>query len=70
MPLHLGEIFRPSEFKTKLIDYIWRELVIVNDDHKNDAFCSKNYDWVPFFRSLCQKSSKKLTLYISISLHL
>ena len=38
LPLHLREIVRPSEFKTKLIDFIWRELVIVNDDHENDAF--------------------------------
>ena len=31
LPLSLREIIRPSEFRTKIIQYIWKELVTVDN---------------------------------------
>ena len=38
LPLSLREIVRPSLFKKKLLDFIWEELVVTEDNSNNEYF--------------------------------
>ena len=37
LPLSLREIIRPSEFKCKLLQFIWKEFVICTSDSESDG---------------------------------